>query len=200
MIDSKVLAAIITSSVAFVIGIINIILNVKKSKRDKMMILRQEHFNKELESLKLKNQKEIIEFQNNIKANDLINEEKIKRKHLTLRDIQAVKDSLYYLIDIMKLDSKRVSNKELDKISESILKYIQTYNLLYMDMNEKEKSMIHKLKNVLHNVLINIEIKLSLKQMKNDNSKQEIIEQVEASLEYIGTIQTGLIQYYNNQK
>ncbi|MBK8562881.1 MAG: hypothetical protein IPN76_05920 [Saprospiraceae bacterium] len=187
--DQKLMTAIITSSIALLLGLVNLIFGIISLKsRNKN--------EREVEKLKSELEKEKIRFEETIKkegVNEVFKSETTKR---ILNVFQVLKDNSYSLINNLN-QSEEQYIVSLENYKLSLSSAIGVYQATYMDINEELRHEIHEIKNILHYARINAEkeiLKVSKKVKGNDRFDKNEIENL------IGKISVIQNKIFNNNE
>jgi len=184
--DPKLITAIITASIALLLGLINLIFNV--------FSLRARNKNeREIEKLKSELQIERIRFEDSLKkegTNEVVKSETTKR---ILNTLQVLKDSSYSIINnLTQSEEQYIVSLENYKLSLSSV--IGVYQETYMELKEELRHEMHEMKNSLHYARINVEkeiVNISRKSKENNRFDRKEIENL---LDEISKIQNKIFK------
>ncbi len=169
MIDnSKFFFAIITSGLAFALGIINIIssyFNLKAQKKN----------NLELEKVKSTLMNNDFLFKEEYLEKKESKLDKSKTKEEILSSLQILKDTCYILLSSLN-QSDDIYFTSLQKIYNSTLQLIKLYEAYYMKFDNILRNNIHEIKNVILLLNITIDNQLLSKKVKTKMNRITEIE------------------------
>jgi hypothetical protein len=189
-----ILAALITSFTSLLLGLWNWFLSSRKHRKDIQIIAKQADFNKELEKIKSENQILLLKFKEEL-SNKKDNYDNKSNKELSvLKSLQLVKDSMHYFKNLLKQNGNALLSQDIELLKKTIFNYIKSYNSYYMTMDKHEKQMIHDLKNHLHQVITNIEVKQRLNKISESNTEAIVI--LNNCIIQISVIQKDLQHHY----
>ena len=148
--DDRVIAAIVTSSVALFLGVINAYLNYQNR-------LKINKNNLEVESMRFETNKKLLLFEKSLdnKENDKVQKEEIKS--LILKTIQGFKDASYLLEETGKKETSLYISS-LRKFHSALQDVIVIYKETYMDVDDELRSEFHEIKNHLHFLNSSVEL------------------------------------------
>lgn len=188
--DPKIIAAIITASVALLVGIWNIILTIRRDKLQKNTVSNQNEMLKELENLKLSNQKILIGYEEKIKTEKKNKGRNKKIINESLFHIQAIKDSIYFLANCLKQYDENQVQIGIKDLKDNAKSFVVYYDKNYMELNKSEKIMMHELKNMIHTLVA----KLQIQSISDKLSKKENIEE---NLDYLDRTKKNIEIFQN---
>jgi len=167
--DPKIIAAIITASLALFLGLINSIFNM-------ISLWSRNKNQKEVELLKSNLEKEKIRFEETIKKKE--NEEISKSETVKriLNTLQVLKDSCYSVNNNLNQSNEQYL-LSLENLKISLSSIIGVYQETYMDMENELRHEMHETKNFLHYSRINVENELmQISQNKNNKIRIDKME------------------------
>jgi len=173
--DTKVIAAIITASIALFLGLINFIFNI--------VSLRSRNRNQlEVELLKTELEKEKIKFEDSLKKKEKEETNKSVTVKRILNTLQVLKDSCYSVINNLN-QSKEQYLLSLENLKLSLSSSIGVYQETYMDMENDLRHDMHETKNFLHYSRVIVE-----KELIRNSHKMNIKERI-PKIEIVGLIE-----------
>lgn len=183
--DPKVIAAIITASIALFLGLVNFIFNIISLKsRNKN--------EREVEKLKSELEKERIKFQEIIKKEGSEENFKSETTRRILNTLQVLKDSCYSIINNLNQPNEQYV-RSLENFKLSLSSVIGVYQETYMDLEDELRNEMHETKNFLHYTRVNTEKELlKISRKVKDKSRFERKE-IENLIGRISIIQNNLL-------
>lgn len=147
--DPKVIAAIITATIALFLGLANLIFNI--------IALKKRNINeKEIEKLKSQLEIEKIEFEESLRKEENETTIKMTIHRRILNALQVLKDGSYSLINNLPQNDE-LYLKGLENFNKSLDLAIGVYQETYMDIEGELRKEIHEIKNILHYTKIEVE-------------------------------------------
>lgn len=179
--DPQIIAAIIGASVALLVSLISLLLNI-------FSIRAMNKQQREVAKMKFKFEKEIMEFKESLvkKSETSLAEKRI------LNVLQVLKDSGYSVISSISRSDKQYC-ESLKNWELSLTASIGIYQETYMDVKDDLRTEIHDIKNILHNARLAAETELLIHEKKKERKKRISANEIEDVILKITTLQNQIL-------
>lgn len=170
--ESKIVAALITASVALALGLISTILNV-------IFHFSNNRQAKKIEELKSELEKQTISFKEGLEIEKQKNLERMNAENQILSKLQLLKDNCYMIL--AGLNQNNLQERSIVRLQDSLNSIIDTYQNTYFKVNVSNKRILHDLKHQVSRLeysMDNLKLKLEKAEFKSDYVPKEDLTKI----------------------